>query len=87
MGKKTKRTAKEMFAIRDSRNQKPPPPKEVLDLIREVVEENDGRNARTRIGAETMAEVITEDYGLAIGKDALNRICKDHLGRKSWAHA
>lgn len=80
------RTAKEIFEQLDS-VKKQALPADVIALIREVTTRNDTRSTSARLSAPRMVQILREDFGIKIGRDRLDRICREDLGRQGWGRA
>lgn len=56
---------------------------EALELVRKVLEHNDS-GALPRITMVATRDKLKELYGLEVSKEALTRILRSQLERKSW---
>jgi hypothetical protein len=61
---------------------------ELIDAVRQILKKNDSFPDRStrRCGAERAAKYLNT-HGLICSKHLLQKIAKDHLGRRSWGRA
>jgi hypothetical protein len=63
----------------------PAVPSEVIAELVKLCEYNDRvGNRSARIGRETVIPWLRE-HGIEVGSEGLDRIAREHLGRRSWA--
>lgn len=57
-----------------------------IEQLRDLVEYNDGvRGSSNRVSWRAACSMLRDHFGWPGGADALNAVCREQLGRKSWS--
>jgi len=82
--------AAKLIAKAQARTNARPLPELALEDVREICAYNDTVprfDSQRRVSIETMCATLRAHYGWLGGEKALNRACREQLGRKSFATA
>lgn len=83
-----KTSAATLIAEVERRSKIPPPSERVLDELRELLRYNDEQPIRMRhVSAERAISHLQTHGWAGRTREAINKVCRQELGRKSYAEA